>query len=696
MSQTIAVAAQPVDMPCLSGTTALSQAPAGPPPPSPGYHMSLAIPSVSAASDSSDVALNSSIDQDLRARFRPLPRPSYAQGAHAIDIQWECYIEKHNFRQAFLKLRGTQRDRYGCIIERTEAEEANMEGHIKAVILLLKLAKQKLSQTSRSVVQAAPVHRTKTPGQSLPADEATPRAKVPRGRPRKHPLTEGTPALASTDAIPQGPDSPSGASQQGHAQNPTPQLNQYNRKNLVEDGIVHLGDYLDFPHPYTHKRRYPEFLKHKEKTKYGEVTVVMNLDDQFWYMGHKPGEHVFRILYPEPVAPVTAYFDLTEPLFEYDDSSLGYDYDAKYEGIVPFSMQEYRQRFEESVFPTFITIIIAALCFDADPEYSDMLVSSLRDLHEALTHDNPSVELALAKLDENRQEHETQSMKMLAEQRAVMKRHVNTLFKIWKSKYSDCYAQLPTFLKSQLRESKSRITETASLIHIFSAQLVDNPVGMSSASGVWTECVGFLNAMTGQSVEQLAARYTEEVLKPEAMEQLEDDNEHWDVLFYSSQICPMSGDIYSFYDTDKQIGYYQPFPEQTLRELRTTAEKILTPRPTPTPAPSRRPQRKPTQPKSSGKKAQAGSSRGGVANDIIVVAGAESVKKSGEHKKVQHREGGLATADKSQAELAEPRRKRKRGAASKTNAKSRKLVTPGPSSPDPNERKVESEFVVSG
>ncbi|RYP88794.1 hypothetical protein DL770_004586 [Monosporascus sp. CRB-9-2] len=692
MSQTIAVAAQSVDMSSLSSTTALSPAPADLLPPDPEYHMSLAVPSVSVASDSSGIALNSSSHQDLRARFRPLSRPGYAQDAHTIDIQWGCYIEKHNFRQSFLKLRSTQRDRYASIIERTEAEEAKKEGRVKAVILLLKLAKQKLNQTSRSVVQAAPVHRIKTPGQSLPADEATPQGKKPRGRPRKHPLTEETPSLTSTNAIPQGPNSPSGASQQGHARNPTPQLTQDNRKNLVENGIVHLGDYLDFSHPYSHKRRFPEFLKHNEKTKYGELTVVMNLDDQFWYMGHKPGEHVFRILSPEPVAPVTGYLDLMEPSFGHEDISPEDDYGAKYEGIVPFSMQEYRQRFEESVFPTFITIIIAALCFDTDSEYSDMLVSSLKGLHEALTHDNPSVELALANLDENRREHETQSMKTLAEQRAVMKRHVNTLFKIWTSKYGGCYAQLPSFLKSQLRESISRITETASLIHIFSAQLVDNPVGMSSASEVWTECVGFLNAMAGESVEQLAARYTEEVLKPEAIEQLEDDDEHGDMLFYSSQIRPMSIEIHSFYDTNQNIGYRQPFPEQKLRELRKTAEKILAP--SPPPAPSRRPQKKPTQPKSSGKKSQAGSSHGGVASDdTIIVAGGASVKKSGGRKRVVNKKDGEDITDKSQAE---PPKKRKKAAAPKANAKSRRLVTPGPSSPTPNEKGVESEFKVPG
>ncbi|RYP59766.1 hypothetical protein DL769_008404 [Monosporascus sp. CRB-8-3] len=658
--------------------------------------MSLTTPSISVALDPSGISVNTLSDQDLRARFRPLSQPSYAQGAHTIDIQWGCYIEKHNFRHSFLRLRGTQCDRYESIIEGTEAEEAEKEGRVKGVILLLKLAKQKLNQTCGSVVPAAPVHQTKTPGQSLPADEATPQCKKRRGRPRKHPLAEETPALASTNAIPQGPKLPRGASQQGHARNPIPQLIQDNRKNVVEDGIAHLGDYLDFPHPYSHKRRYPGFLKHNEETKYGELTVVMNLDDQFWYMGHKPGEHVFRILSPVPMAPVTGYLDLMEPLFEDEDSSLEDDYDAKYEGIVPFSMREYRQRFEESVFPTFITIIIAALCFDTDPEYSDMLVSSVKGLHEALTHDNPSVELALAKFNENRQEHETQAMKTLAEQRSVMKRHVNTLFKIWTSKYSGCYAQLPSFLKSQLRESKSRITETASLIHIFSAQLVDNPVDMSSASEVWTECVGFLNAMTGESVEQLAARYTGEVLKPEAIERLEDDAERGDILFYSSKIRPMSSDIHSFYDTDKQIGYYQPFPEQKLCELRATAEKILAPRPTPPRAPSRRPQKKPTQPKSTGEKARAGSSHGGVANDTIIVAGPESVKNSGGHKRVLHREGGLDTADKSQAEPAEPCRKRKKGAAPKANPKSRKLVTPGPSSPTPNEKKVESEFKVPG
>ncbi|RYP53543.1 hypothetical protein DL768_001498 [Monosporascus sp. mg162] len=690
MSQTIAAPAQPLDMSFLSSATALSQVPADPPPPDPEYHMSLAVPSVSVASDSSGIALNCSSDQDLRARFRPLSRPSYAQGAHTIDIQWGRYIEKHNFRHAFLKLRGTQRDRCETIIERTEAEEAKKEARVKAVILLLKLAEQKLNQISRSVVQAAPVHQTKTPGQSLPADEATPQGTKPRGRPRKHPLTEETPALASTNAIPQGPKPPSGTSQQDHAQNPTPQLIQNDRKNLVEDGIVHLGDYLDFSHPYSHKRRYPEFPKHNEKTKYGELTVVMNLDDQFWYMGHRPGEHVFRILSPEPVAPVTRYLDLMEPWFEHEDSSLEDDCDTKYEGIIPFSMQEYKQRFEESVFPTFTTMIIAALCFDTDPEYSDTLVSSLKGIHEALTHDNPSVELALAKLNENRQEYETQSMRTLAEQRTVMKRHVNTLFKIWTSKYSDCYAQLPSFLKSQLRESKSRITETASLIHIFSAQLVDNPADMSSASEVRRECVGFLNAMTGESVEQLAVRYTEEVLKAEAIEQLEDGDEHGNMLFYSSRIRPMSIEIHSFYDTNQHIGYYQSFPEQKLRELRTTAKKILTPS-RPPPAPSRRSQKKPTQPKSSGKKEQAGSFHGGVTNDTIIVAGGASVKKSGVRKKVVDREDGLDATDKSQAE---PPKKRKKVVAPKANAKSRKLVTPGPSSPTPNEKKVESEFKV--
>ncbi|RYP74205.1 hypothetical protein DL771_003138 [Monosporascus sp. 5C6A] len=693
MSQTIAVAVQPVDMTSLSSTTALSQAPAGPPPPNPEYHMSLAVPSVSVASDSSGIALNNSGDQDLRARFRPLPRPSYAQGAHTVDIQWVWYIEKHNFRHTFSKLRGTQRDRYESIIERTEAEETKKEGRVKAAILLLKLAKQKLNQKSGSVVQAAPIHQTKTPGQSLPADGATPQGKKPRGRPRKQPITQETPALASSNAITQGPNLLSEASQQGHAQNPTPQLIQDNQKNLVEDGIVHLSDYLDFPHPYSHKRRYPEFLRHNEKTKYGEVTVVMNLDDQFWYMGHKPGEHVFRILSSEPVAPMVGYLDLMGPSFEHEDASPEDDYDAKYEGIVPFSTQEYRQRFEERVFPTFITIIIAALCFDTDPEYSDMLVSSLKGLHEALTHDNPSVELALAKLNENRQEHETQSLKTLAEQRAVMKRHVNTLFNIWTSKYSGCYAQLPSFLKSQLRESKSRITETASLIHIFSAQLVDSPVDMSSASEVWTECVGFLNAMTGESVEQLAARYTDEVLKPEAIEQLEDDDEHGDMLFYSSQIRRMSIEMHSFYDTNQRIGYYQPFPEQKLRELRTTAEKTLAPSPARPPPPPRRPQKKLTQPKSSGKKARAGSFHGGVANDTIVVAGGVPVRISGGRKKVVDKEDELDITDKSQAE---PPKKRKKAAAPKANAKSRKLITPGPGSPTPNEKKVESKFKVPG
>ncbi|RYP12321.1 hypothetical protein DL767_011339 [Monosporascus sp. MG133] len=686
------MAAQPVDMSSLSSTTAVSQAPADPPPPDPEYHMSLAVPSVSVTSDSSGIALNISRDQDLRARFRPLSRPSYAQGAHTIDIQWGRYIEKHNFCHTFLKLRGTQRGRYESIIERTEAEEAKKEGCVKAVILLLKLAKQKLNQTPRSVVQGAPFHQTKTPGQSLPADEATPQGKKPRGRPRKHPLTEDTPSLASTDAIPQDPNPPGGASQQGHAQNSSPQLIQDNRKSFVEDGIVHLGDYLDFPNPYSHKRRYPECLKHNEKTKYGELTVVMNLDDQFWYMGHRPGEHIFRILSPEPVAPVTGYLDLMEPSFEHEDTSLEDDYGAKYEGIVPFSMQEYRQRFEESVFPTFITIIIAALCFDTDPEYSDMLVSSLKGLHEALTHDNPSVELALAKLGEDRQEHETHSMKTLAEQRAVMKRHVSTLFNIWTSKYSRCYDQLPSFLKSQLRESKSRITEAASLIHIFSAELVDNPGDMSSASEVWTECVGFLKAMTGESVEQLAARYTEEVLKPEAIEQLEDDNEHGDMLFYSSQIRPMSSEIHSFYDTNQHIGYHQPFPEQKLRELRTTAEKILAPCPPP-PAPFRRPQKKPTRPKSGGKKARAGSSHGGVASDTIIVARGASVKKSGGRKKVVDKKDGEDITDKSQAE---PPKKRKKAAPPKANGKSRRLVSPGPGSPTPNEKGVESEFKVPG
>ncbi len=317
-------------------------------------------------------------------------------------------------------------------------------------------------------------------------------------------------------------------SEQIHRHNSTALQTPASEPERLRKHILRLEVY---PAP-RHERQTPAPHHYLASTGFGDLTVINRLYELVWYMGHKPGENIFRLYELKEVA--MDKLAMARGLFR--SSGLIFCY----EGTVPFSAEEYRDRFEGTVFPDFMTMVIALLCFD--PEHARSLASYLQESHNILTQDKqPDLSMADSNSPEIPDEYLEDAIEMAErddeKKFSSMIPHIKALRKLWLMKYGDDHRGLPAILQTQLRAAESRITEMAWLIQKSEA---GSHAVSPSAREFWAECLGLLRTIAGESVETLAARYVRNVLRDEAMKQLLDGSTHDNILFFSNNSCRVS------------------------------------------------------------------------------------------------------------------------------------------------------------
>ncbi|KAI1503811.1 hypothetical protein F5X99DRAFT_374488 [Biscogniauxia marginata] len=449
-------------------------------------------------------------DYDLRRDYWHDPAAYNDQPPkYYIDTVWKHHLDYHGYARSFQPLQGTERERYKGIIDKVHADEADMIKIEDNIHDRLSAAAKEIERIRRGRPSSS------QPPVQPPVGNPEPPAKRKRGRPRKYPRPEDIQA-ESTQPAPHNRQDIHATVEPAVAAATKAELAESAR--IIKAGIKELDEHKkETRRPLRHARQYPEFNKWVLDTRFGKIESTLSLHGDHWFMGHRPGDPIFRIVDAPRHHPIFGLEDLAHhPVFGREDFDLTQLYFRfRYEGIVPFNYPESQQRLQEHAFPAFMTMIIAALAFnpkkpDAElpPQLGRIWTIMMQDMNDM----NKSTKQELVYL-------------MFALQR------------IWKIKYGTDSSKLPLFLQAQFKTSKSRLGEMAWLV----CKVLSILPGYHVLRG-FTEW--FLQAMVGTNVQSIAGWYFNNQMGPEAQEQL-DDGDLDNILFYRSdqpieEVCGFS------------------------------------------------------------------------------------------------------------------------------------------------------------
>ncbi|KAI1073967.1 hypothetical protein F5B20DRAFT_586768 [Whalleya microplaca] len=293
----------------------------------------------------------------------------------------------------------------------------------------------------------------------------------------------------------------------------------------TKEAIHALKKHFASKGPSRLQRQDVEAHKSNFPTPCGQAAAVLVLQPDKWFMGHVPGDPIFRIVdAPNDMAWAMDDTDIS-PSFSIPDFDLDpeYWYRLRYEGIVPFSPQELSFRLRDSVYGPFLKMVIATLAFNpADPE---------ADVPELLRECEAMIG-----------ERETTPPKEATYGSA----YLQLLQKIWVVKYGPqpTARALPRFLQAQFRSCRFRIGELCWILYNMHPH---HPI-----KNLYVNCEWLVKAMVGHDIRTMAQLYLAKKLFPEAKKQLEKGGME-NVFFYRSDttvrpvqsVVPTLADVYN-------------------------------------------------------------------------------------------------------------------------------------------------------
>ncbi|KAI1489658.1 hypothetical protein F5X96DRAFT_600560 [Biscogniauxia mediterranea] len=454
--------------------------------------------------------LSRTSDYDLKQAYWHKPEVYKDNiGKYYIDTVWKRHLDFHGYTRSFQPLQGTERERYLPIIDRAHREEVDRIKNEELLLYRLSKATEVIEMVRKGQV---------TLEQPLPqpqvVDPPAP-VKKKRGRPRKQPQPEDIQNGAPQPA-PQSNQNSHVTGDHNVAPDRQPQAPpQYEESaKLIKAGIRELEEFIALRKPLRHARQYPEFAPFAFDTHYGCIIAKNQLHQGDWFMGHRPGDPIMRIVDAPRLHKIFGPDDAAHhPVFGREDFDIAQLYFRfRHEGIVPFNYSESQQRLEEHAFPAFLTMIIAALAFNPNKPEAEV-PPPLSRIWTILAQD-------MASMDMNTKDE--------------LVRWMSVLQRIWKIKYGTDASKLPRFLKGQFAKSGSRLGEMAWLVCKV----------MSMSPGCHTlRCFvdWFLQAMVGANMQSVANWYLKYQLGREAQEQMQEGDIE-NIFFYRSnrpleQVC---------------------------------------------------------------------------------------------------------------------------------------------------------------
>ncbi|KAI0597797.1 hypothetical protein F4775DRAFT_558645 [Biscogniauxia sp. FL1348] len=366
-------------------------------------------------------------------------------GKYYIDTMWKRHLDSHGYTRSFQPLQGTERERYRYIIDGAHRKEVDRIKNEELLYYRLCLA-----------------------------------SKAIENQPKE---------------------------QLSSAQFPTQPQPQYKESaELVKAGMRELKEFKAFRQPLRHERQHPAFKPFAIRTSFGDIEGKNELHQEHWFMGHRPGDPIMRIVDAPRPHPIFGLDDLHHhPVLGHEDFDIAQLYFRfRHEGIVPFNYSESQQRIEDHVFPAFLTIIIAALGFNPNEPEADV-PPQLGRIWTILMQDMADIDM---------------------ETKDELVRWMSVLQRIWKIKYGTASSKLPRFLQAQFRKSRSRLGEMA--------WLVCKVVSMLPGYHILRCFVDwFLQAMVGANLQSMANWYFTHQLGREAKEQMQ-EGDIKDTFFYRS------------------------------------------------------------------------------------------------------------------------------------------------------------------
>ncbi|KAI5925379.1 hypothetical protein F4810DRAFT_708765 [Camillea tinctor] len=467
-------------------------------------------------------------------------------GKYYIDSVWKRHLDHHRYTHSFQPLLGTERKRYRDIIDRAHKQEVSSISSEEILLYRLSLAVEKIKQLRKEELS-----RAQRPAEhQVDGPQAPVRRK--RGRPRKYPRPEDIQSQAPqpVPAPREKEDSHAIGELNGPARQPDrqpPTSRKYDEsEKLIKAGIKELEGFKAFRQPFRHVRQHLDYAPCIVDTNFGRIKAKNELHQDGWFMGHRPGDPIIRIVNAPKWDPLFGPEDAIHnppPGNEDIDLALFY-FRFRNEGIVPFSYSESQQRLEGYAFPAFLTMIIAALAFDPNQPETDA-PPELKRISTILMQD-------MEDMDTNTKDE--------------LVRCMSTLQRIWKVKYGTDSSQLPKFLQTQFEKSRSRLGEMAWLVCQVMSMLPGYHILRSFTD--W-----FLQAMVGSNMLSMANWYFDHQLGGEVQEQLQ-EGKYKNIFFYATQrpleqTLPVLKDIYD------RNGSYKQITKERLEELEKLARSFV-------------------------------------------------------------------------------------------------------------------------
>ncbi|GAW26003.1 hypothetical protein SAMD00023353_1800810 [Rosellinia necatrix] len=374
----------------------------------------------------------------------PTPQlaPTKEPGLHDVDHAWGAYLDLNGFRSAFVPLRGTEWDRYRPIIEKGITEETERRASASEML-------DKTEEVIVTIQNKLDMCHNRSPSQ--------------------HQVS---------------PSKKNGADQR-------------TEKRLCSDLSTLINGrtkFIQFLEEYPrHERQYPDLHKGRCTTSYGILSVCTVLPVNYWYAGHRPGDHIIRIR-DKPSDQTIGEGDM---FYVHDLAGTGNNdgmekCGVRFEGVVPFNNFELYQRFTGYVFTNFVRMVIAAVGFD--PENRNYEVHNLtRKIWKIQT----------AEFEDITEREKTTALKDLQS--------------LWRLKYGTDRTNYPDFLKAQVATSISHLREMGWLM-----SKLERDAPHHAGHHYWKPCKGLLKDFAGRDAALLAQEYYDITLANEAAELLED------------------------------------------------------------------------------------------------------------------------------------------------------------------------------
>ncbi|KAH9904099.1 hypothetical protein F4778DRAFT_733953 [Xylariomycetidae sp. FL2044] len=415
-------------------------------------------------------------EQLKRDYWRPLDAYYGPEGyRERVQRTWEQYLEEKNFKPSFTPLQGTEQERYSGIVE----TQAKTDTRLFRLRKLLERAEKQMARLRL------------TPSEDNPNPE-----RLKRGGPRKRPIrvnAEMNIEAQELESVPVAQEELSPRIQQ---------LLEDEKavKAAIKDLKKHMagleaGTIVD---PRHERQRHPECHGWAFNSDYGHLRPYQDLRREHWFMGHRPGDPIFRIIQNATLPAGEDPFYLGEPFFNF-----------RFEGIVPFGYHESRERLEKFALPAFLTMIIAIVAFDP--------VAPTTRKHPSFIEQHLLAVLQRQRDTDDDQEREQPGLGV--EDMALLRR-------VWEAKFDEHYAfELPSVLRVQAEGVTCRIAEVAWLFSKMRPNL-------RRFERVRDGCEFFMRAMTGKDMRSLSLWYMVVKLKQEAITVLKDAQEAVDDVFF--------------------------------------------------------------------------------------------------------------------------------------------------------------------